>query len=72
VTPSYPLAADETMVLPTIPFSCGPEDFPKPSPVTVVVIKQRDSIVCGDVISLIHQPSCRSSLLGMHTRPLAG
>jgi hypothetical protein len=72
VTPFHPLAANETMALPTIPFSRSAEDFLKPSPDTVVVIRQRASVMCGDVISLIHQPSCRSSLLGMHTRPLAG
>jgi hypothetical protein len=72
VTPFYPLAADETMALAMTLFSSGAEDFLKPSPVTVVVIKQRGSIMQGDVISLIHQPSCRSSLHGMRTRPLAG
>jgi hypothetical protein len=72
LTPFHPSMADETMAPATTLFLRGAEDFLKPSHATFVVVKQRGSIMRGDVISLIHQPSCRSSLLGMRTRPLAG
>ncbi|MCA6111664.1 hypothetical protein [Bradyrhizobium cenepequi] len=72
VTPFHPSTADQTMALATTLFSRSAEDFQKPSPATVVVVKQPGSIMRGDRVSLTHQPSRRSSQLGMHTRPLAG
>jgi hypothetical protein len=71
VTRSHPSTADETMAPATTLFSHSADDSLKPSPATVVLVRVPGSAMRGDV-SLIHRLSCRSSLLGMHQRPLAG